>query len=255
MATVFPEIRCTRYGAGARMARHEHTRPSFCLVLTGVYEEQRGADVQELGACSLIYCPPGESHAQRFGREEVVKLVLTPSAEALQLLDEQDWQAGRRLHPALLRDGRVGAIGARLQAELAAPDPFSRLAIDGLAQELLALFGREARQQAGSAALQHRLNEACAYMEAQLGRPVDAEELASAVGAASAAQLARAFKARYGRTLGEHQRQLRTARALQLLMHTRTPIAEIAAGCGFYDQAHLTRAIKAQTGRTPGSFR
>lgn len=255
MATVFPEIRCRRYGAGGQMARHEHTRPSFCLVLSGVYEEQRGRDVHELGACSLIYCPPGEAHAQRFGREDVVKLVLTPSTEALALLDEQAWQAGRRRRQALLRDVRVGSIGARLQAELSACDPFSRVAIDGLAQELLALLGRELRQQAGPAVMQHRLDEACAYLAAQLGRPVDAEELAREVGASSAAQLARAFKARYGRTLGEHQRQLRAVRALQLLTQTRTPLAEIAASCGFCDQAHLTRAIKAHTGRTPGSFR
>ncbi|ATQ44437.1 AraC family transcriptional regulator [Caulobacter mirabilis] len=248
MPAPFSSIRLARYAPASRMAAHHHDEASLCLVLSGDYEETIRGRAADHGAGALLYCPSGEPHAQRFGKRGAVKLLFRPTAATLDHLAEH---VALREAPSL-RSARIGDLGRRMAFELALDDPFSAAAIDGLSHELLALFGRGARDTASGP--EPWLRAARDYIEAHADRPVSLDDVARAAGR-PAAQLSRAFRRTFGRSVGEHQRQLRLARAADLLAHTRTPLSEVAQICGFCDQAHLNRAFKAETGVTPAAYR
>lgn len=67
------------------------------------------------------------------------------------------------------------------------------------------------------------------------------------------------FRALHRRTLrtsaGEHLRQLRLARAEELLVTTGAPLDEIAAEVGYAHAASFVAAFRRRRGRTPGRFR
>src|SRR5437667_238344 len=69
------------------------------------------------------------------------------------------------------------------------------------------------------------------------------------------AHLARAFRARYGETLGEYVRRLRLEWAAGEMIATDKPLTFLAVEAGFCDQSHFTRAFKRQFGITPARFR
>jgi len=64
----------------------------------------------------------------------------------------------------------------------------------------------------------------------------------------------RAFRAAYGMSLSDYQRQLRL-RAARTQLAAGTPPAEVAAATGFADQAHLHRWFVRYFGLTPGAYR
>jgi AraC family transcriptional regulator len=244
----FAAVRVVSYGANSSMATHVHDVPSLCAPLVGCYEETiRGrSEAQKPGA--LLYCPPGEPHAQRFGSRRTVKLLLMPSRDSIGYLD-----AHLRLAEApRIRTTDVTRLGRRIAAELKIDDSFAPVAIEGLSLELLAIFARQG-QNSGEAA-PHWLRSACDYLKAHLARPVTLAELGRAVNR-HPAQLSRAFRNAFGQSVGEWQRAVRIDRACALLHDSRAPLADVALTCGYYDQAHFTRAFRAHTGQTPAAYR
>ncbi|MES2058466.1 MAG: AraC family transcriptional regulator [Pseudomonadota bacterium] len=244
----FTSIRLRRYAPRAAMAEHRHDQPSLCVVLTGGYQETIRARTVDQGSGALLFCPADEPHSQLFGGTGASKLILDPNPGALGYLSDHI-----RLEDApAIRSAEVGRLGRRMAAELAIGDMFSRIALDGLSCELLALFGRAAR--AASDTPSRWVQAACDYMAAHQEGPATVRDVAAAVGC-HPIRLSRAFRRTFGSTIGEYQRRLRVARASELLRQTHMPLAEIAAACGFCDQSHLTRAFKAELGCTPGSYR
>jgi AraC family transcriptional regulator len=69
------------------------------------------------------------------------------------------------------------------------------------------------------------------------------------------AQLARAFQARHGVSVGTYVRRERIYWAARTLRSTGTPIAEIALQAGFADQSHFTRTFVKHMGVSPGLYR
>jgi AraC family transcriptional regulator len=67
--------------------------------------------------------------------------------------------------------------------------------------------------------------------------------------------LARSFRESHGCTVGEYVRQLRVARAAELLKSTSASILEIALATGFADQAHLSTVFRKWMGTSPGRYR
>jgi AraC family transcriptional regulator len=69
------------------------------------------------------------------------------------------------------------------------------------------------------------------------------------------ATLARAYRRRFGCSIGERVRALRVEHAARRLLETTEPLSTIAVGTGFYDQSHFTNAFRRQLGVTPAAYR
>lgn len=102
----------------------------------------------------------------------------------------------------------------------------------------------------------HRdLAEACrADLAARYTTPDSLAEIARRLHT-SPYHLARVFRAHTGRTIVQHRRALRAATALDLLTHTREPVAQIAGRVGYTSHAPFSADFKAVFGCTPSQAR
>jgi len=71
----------------------------------------------------------------------------------------------------------------------------------------------------------------------------------------SRSTLERRFRKVTGRKPGEHLRNIRAARARELLVHSKRSLLEIALECGIEDPAQFTRFMRQQYGCTPSELR
>jgi AraC family transcriptional regulator len=132
-------------------------------------------------------------------------------------------------------------------------DVASRLAVEGLILEVLAVASRATVNESGPKE-PHWLRHARELLHDRLGESLTLSDVASAVGI-HPAHLARTFRKRYGCTLGEYVRRLRIERASRDLATSRAPVAEVGAAAGFYDQSHFAKVFRRQMGMTPAEYR
>lgn len=224
------------------LGRHVHPTGQVVFVLEGDYEERWRRREARLGPGSVIFRPPAEPHANRFGDEEVLALVVAYESGRLARLAA----VGEPLRlPAILADLRE-----RILVELAREDAASSDALEGLALLLLSRVGRLAPEDRWP----DSLREALSLIESEFARPLSLSFLAASVGA-HRATLAAAFRRHLDRSVGEVVREVRIRHALEALRRTRRPLAEIALDCGFYDQSHMGRLVKRSTGLAPAEVR
>lgn len=69
------------------------------------------------------------------------------------------------------------------------------------------------------------------------------------------AHLARAFRKRYGCSVGNYVRRLRVNFAADELRSGDHSLSQVALKAGFYDQAHFNRCFKRKFGIPPGVYR
>lgn len=67
--------------------------------------------------------------------------------------------------------------------------------------------------------------------------------------------IARAFRERYGESIGRFFRRSRMEHCRALVTEGRTPLTEIAFHAGFADQSHFTQQYRKMFGTTPGEAR
>jgi AraC-like DNA-binding protein len=91
-----------------------------------------------------------------------------------------------------------------------------------------------------------------AYLHDRYTAQVTSQELANAAGSSRFAAY-RTFRAAFGLSPSEYQRQLRLRAARRLLARGQSA-ASVAADVGFADQAHLTRWFGRYYGVTPAAF-
>lgn len=241
-------MRLARYAPRSRMTWHHHAETSLSIVLSGRYVERRRGHETEHAAGHLLLCRAFEEHEQLFSSHGAYKILITPSASALELLDAAScWNAIAPIHSP-----RVAAVGAQLLWELKNKDEFSDLVLDGLTGELLAVLGRCGRRL--GAPSDAKMAAALAYIEAHACEGLTISQVADAVDD-DPWRISAAFRKRFGKTIGACAREARLAAAFDQLANSRTPIAAVAGECGFHDQAHLTRCFRAAYGITPGRFR
>jgi AraC family transcriptional regulator len=99
-----------------------------------------------------------------------------------------------------------------------------------------------------------QLRRAMDFMRADLSGNISLEQLAS-VCELSANYFARAFKKCTGVPPHRWLIEMRLEKAKDLLLNTKTPLAEVAVACGFADQSHLTKTFRRATGNTPAEWR
>ena len=118
--------------------------------------------------------------------------------------------------------------------------------------------GRQERQrvalQARFGALQPKLTEAVALMEANLEEPLSTDDVANLVDL-SRRQLERLFKQYLGSLPARYYLELRLQRARQLLQGTNHSIVQVGLMCGFSSGSHFSTAFGTLFGITPRAER
>jgi AraC family transcriptional regulator len=217
----------------------------LAVVLDGSLEKSFRSRTMRLDQGSGVTMPAGAWHGARFGAEgariAIVRPRDAPGAVA-HCLDRLVQLRGRNLT----------WLAWRLAGELRASDAAAPLAAEGFALELLAATSRETRAERHAVRSQPWLRAAEEMLRA--GHCTGLTELANAVGV-DPTHLARAFRARYGASVGEYGRRVRLAWAAAELGRCDTGIATIAKQAGFADQSHFTRMFKRYVGVTPARYR
>lgn len=104
--------------------------------------------------------------------------------------------------------------------------------------------------QARFGALQPKLSEAVALMEANIEEPLATDDIANLVGI-SRRQLERQFKQYLGSVPSRYYLELRLQRARQLLLDTNHSIVQVGLMCGFSSGSHFSTAYGALFSITP----
>ncbi|BCJ32065.1 AraC family transcriptional regulator [Actinocatenispora sera] len=148
----------------------------------------------------------------------------------------------RRLHRALLPDDGVGIA-----------TPLRRTELVDTAVRLLVARGATGRPGPATVPAARSLAVAARrYLDGTYLSGLDTAELAAATGASRFA-VYRAFRATFGLSPSDYQRQLRLRYARRLLT-AGTPVALAAGTAGFADQAHLTRWFRRCYAITPAAY-
>jgi AraC family transcriptional regulator len=236
----------TRYARGALLPWHRHDESYLTFVLAGGYRERSTRRVQMCGARSVVLHPAGDTHEDDFAEQPTrcLNVVLAPSFTerlrgAAAPLERGDVAAG----------AHVAQIGARLASELRRSDAASQLIVEGL---LLELFGMLSRSGAGSRGPAW-LEEADAILVQRCTTRIALGELAQLLDV-HPVHLARAFRKRYGVSVGERVRALRLEHAREQVL-AGVPLAEAATDAGYADQSHFTKAFARAYGIAPSEYR
>lgn len=243
-------LRLGEHAGGSELPRHQHHGPTICYVLRGGFTEYSGGEAAECQAGTLKLMPAGEPHWNRFGsaatrglRIEVERGRFVEVPAIHRVLDE-------RRH---LTGGRGAELARRMIGELTAADTAGPIAAEGLALELLVELARggaprrETRPAPWLVAVEERIRE-------RYRTGVSVGEIARELGV-NPATLARAYRRRFGCTVGERIRRLRVEHAARELAETDEPLTEIALRAGFYDQSHFTNVFRRTLGVTPAAYR
>ena len=236
------------YAEGLRVAAHAHDAPLVSLVLQGAATEEIGSRTRELGAQTLLYTPPYETHAHRY---------LTPG-RWLNVQFSARWfarvgagEVALPTGPQVVRDGAAITWAARLGAELREPDRISRFAIEGA---LLLLVADLARLPVlGERRRPRWLKSVEDAIEAAGADTPSITDLAAIAGV-HASHLLRTFRRYHGTTVATYVRRRRVERARAEVAKGDRPLSMIALDAGFSDQSHFTRVFRQTFGETPARY-
>jgi AraC family transcriptional regulator len=221
---------------GCTLPWHEHPRGCVAVIVEGTVRKGFARTGAELGHGGVVAMPAAEPHEDEFGRD----------GARLVVVEVDDCVEG----VSFFRDWAATLLAFRIARELAAPDRFTPLALEGLALELTvgALRGPALR------APEPWLERARELLHERCLVPPSAAEIAAEVGV-HPSHLARRFRAQYGASLGGYARGLRLEWAAGQLARGNVPLVCLAIEAGFVDQSHFTHAFKQQFGLTPARYR
>jgi AraC family transcriptional regulator len=224
-----------RHRAGAVLALHDHPVGSMVLVVDGGYEEEVEGQRLQLDGNAIAYKPPGAVHRDLFPAGDVMSLCIEMPPDLLpeRILFERAVDASR--------------IARRVRAELHERAPGWQLLAEGLVLEAAGRLRRAETAPTGK------------WLD-QLEEMLRAGEVRSLAAAArllrrDPSHMARAFRTRFGRSIGSYVRDLRVQAICSELANTSKPLASIALEAGFCDQSHFTRVFSRTLQMTPGEYR
>jgi AraC-like DNA-binding protein len=250
-----------------RHAYHPHSHDAYSFGLTEFGAQAFGCrgEHRTSAAGMVMAFNPDEPHDGRAATEQgfTYRIVhIGPELVADLLADRADRAVGLPLftEPVLHDPVLAGALG-RLHGALTGEA--TTLAMDEALADTVAALVRRGASGAGGAAAEQAVRtgrtelltarRARAALDAGYAGDVGADELATVAGCSRFA-VYRAFRATYGISPSDYQRQLRLRAARRLLAAGRPP-AEAATEAGFADQAHLNRWFRRSYGVTPGVYR
>lgn len=240
----------TAHQPNQNLPRHYHELTNIAFVLDGSFTEMLDRQSVECSPGSLLIKPPGEAHANRYGRTGMRCLIIEIHRQQLETLQPCSTALDQVTH---VHGGSLPMLGMRIYKELRLMDGASPLAIEGLMLEFVASLSRQSMNPS-KGKRPRWLEQAREILEADFHGSVSLACVAAAVGI-HPVHLARAFRKYFGCTPGDYVRHLRIDFACRELSGSDTPLVEIALAAGFAHQAHFSRVFKAQTGMTPSEFR
>jgi AraC-like DNA-binding protein len=239
----------TAFAAHCKLPPHAHESSYFCFVLQGVYTERYGHREVVCKPLSLTFRASGQTHED---------LVHETDARIFVLEISPRWIEKLRADSLTLRStsefcgGALPQLCAKLNREFHKSDAAAKLAIEGLALEVLAESARH--RGTGVQPAPRWLSQAREIIVEHFPQALTLTEIANEVGV-HPVYLATAFRQKYGVTVGEFVRKLRIEHACAELMKGGFPLAEIALRAGFVDQSHFSKVFKSYVGTTPGNYR
>lgn len=246
------ELRVTDawFPPGARLERHAHERRILAVMVEGSFDVVFDRHELDCRPSTVFTEPGGEVHANEVGNEGAHVMVIQPSNE-MELVEPC-----ARMLDGLLRfqDGALPRLARRLGREVREPDEVSDLAVEALAQEMLALAARRSPEDRSAREPPGWFERVEEMVHARFLEGLRIDDLADEAGV-HPAHVARVFRARYGVPVGTFVRQLRLEWATDQLVSTEKPLSSIAYQAGFADQSHFTRAFRRGTGVPPGRYR
>jgi len=228
---------------------HGHESAYFSLLLAGHYMEQIGRLRTDYPRFSVGCHPAGLFHHDRIG-DGGARLFLVAISAAWAARWSGRFDRALDAPPRLLsHDSAV--VAARLwgwqQRDVLAAD-----LVDESLCELLGEAGcLRTTRETGRPAWLARCVE---ILHASTDRPVPIVELSTALDL-HPVYLAREFRRRVGRTVGEYARRVRIHVGCGLLTERDRSLADIAAVTGFADQSHFSRVFADTIGCSPGAYR
>lgn len=163
-----------------------------------------------------------------------------------------------KLSSSTWSDPFIETMMTRLWDSTAGNEAADTFLVDGIVvsilSQLLIRAGTNLDSNTSVALPQWRLKRVKAFVDANLGRDLNLDELAEAAGL-SRRHFARSFHEEIGETPHRWLMQRRLDRAKELLASTDASLCEVADVCGFSSQSHLTTALKHATGMTPHRWR
>lgn len=237
-----------RHERGRHLPRHGHEHAYFCLVVRGGYAERFGSVAMRYGPRAVLFHPPGIVHRDEIAPGGASFLLVEIGADLSRRAG-----VGRPIVASRqdLRGGELAQAASRLEREHRDPARRSPLVIEGLVLEMLGIATRELPPREDRAPW---LDAVVERLHAELGRSHTMASLAQDAGVAPV-RLARAFRRRFGRGVGEYLRELRVRWVEERLGEPDVGIADLALAAGFADQSHLTRVFRSHTGTTPAARR
>ena len=158
-------------------------------------------------------------------------------------------------------DTQISRLLLCLHDEAAAGNPTGSLYAESLALALISIlasrYGAGARPAArvpGMAFTRTQRQSLQDFVQANLGRNIRLEELASVVGL-SPHYFVRVFRDTFLVTPHQYLLRERTERAKRLLAADGASISDVGLALGFADQSHFANTFRRLTGRTPSQFR
>jgi AraC family transcriptional regulator len=238
------------YSSGLRLPLHSHKRAHFCLLLHGTYEETCGRRSLVRRPGSLAFVAGGVTHSNLIHRSGIRFFALEMTRP---WLERVNGHTSFEQSSTQYESGPLPWLAMRLYGEFRSGDNLAPLAIEGLALELLAGFGRQSARisENGSG---NWLKKAKDLLHQRFHQPLTLVDVADFVDV-HPVSLARAFRRAYHCTVGEYVRKLRIESACQKLLTSDAPMVEIAFSAGFSEQSHFCRTFKRLTGLTPSEYR
>lgn len=237
------------YDARSRLPPHTHERSYFCFVRHGTYTERYGRQEILCKPSSVTFRASDETHEATLHDADSRVFVVEISPRWIETLRADSLSLGSTYE---FCGGRIPRLCASLNREFHKTDSAAKLAIEGLAMELLAEASRQRSTRVRS--MPSWLKQAREMIIEHSPEALQLTQIAAAVGV-HPVYLATAFRENFGVTIGELVRKLRIEHACEELVKRDLPLATIALQAGFVDQSHFSKVFKSYVGTTPAKYR
>jgi AraC family transcriptional regulator len=236
-----------RHERAVAIPPHTHEAGHFCLLLEGSYVERSGAITIAYKPLTVAFLPPQTAHADAIGEAGCRFFIV----EVQQRWMDSIRSYGSVDHLAELHGGEATWLGLRLYSEYRERQATSALTVESLLYELCSHIPGMRNDDAAEPGW---LRDVLATIQERFTERLELAALASVVNV-HPTHLARAFRQRCGRPVGDYVAGLRIQYVCRRLADPHASLSEIAADAGFSDQSHLTRVFKSLTGVTPSAYR